>query len=95
VLLQINKGKRVTRERVGPLKDQQGHLCAEPHEIGEILNEYFSLVFTVEEGMDVRELEEINTDVLRSVHFTEKEVLDVIKGIMVDKFPGPEEMYPR
>ena len=32
------KGKRVIRERVGPLKDQQDHLCAEPQEMGEILN---------------------------------------------------------
>ena len=40
--------------------------------MGEILNEYFSSVFTVEKGMDVRELGEINSDVLRSVHITER-----------------------
>ena len=89
------KGKRVTMERVGPLKDQQGHLCADPQEMGEILNEYFSSVFTVEKGMDVRELGEINSDVLRSVHITEKEVLEVLKRIKVDKSAGPDEVYPR
>ena len=61
----------------------------------EILNEYFSSVFTVEKSMDVKELGEINSDVLRSVHITEKEVLDVLKRTKVDKSPGPDEVYPR
>ena len=52
------KRSRVTKKRVGSLKDQQGHLCADPQEMAEILNEYFSAVFTVEKGMDVRELGE-------------------------------------
>ena len=40
--------------------------------MGEILNEYFPSVFTVEERMHVRELGEINSDVLRSVHIAER-----------------------
>ena len=88
------KAKRVTRERVGPLKDQQGHLCVDPQEMGEILNEYFS-IFTVEKSMDVRGLGEINSDVLRSEHITEKEVLVVLKRLKVDKSPGPDEVYPK
>ena len=89
------KSKRVTRDRVGPLKDQQGHLCADPQKVGEILNVYFSSVFTVEKGMEVRELGEIKSDVLRNVHITEKEVLEVLKRIKVHKPPGPDEVYPR
>jgi len=71
------KGKRVTRERVEPLKDQQGHLCAHPQEMGEIRNEYFSSAFTVEKSKNVGELGEINSDALRSVHITENGVLEV------------------
>ena len=48
---------------------------------GEILNEYFSSVFTVEKSMDIRELGEINGDVLRSAHVTEREVLEILKRI--------------
>jgi len=44
--------------------------------MGEILNEYLSLVFTGEKGMDVSEVREINSDVLRNVDITEKEVLE-------------------
>ena len=65
-----------------------------PQEMGEILNEYFSTVFTVEKSMDVRELGEINNDVLRSVHITEMEVLGILKRIKIDKPPGPNEVYP-
>ena len=64
-------------------------------EMGEILNEYFSSVFTVEKSMDVRELGEINSDGLRSIHITEVMVLEVFKRIKVDKSPGPDEVYPR
>ena len=49
--------------------------------MGEILNEHFSSVFTVEKSMDVRELGEINSDVLRGVHITRKEELEVLKRI--------------
>ena len=61
--------------------------------MGEILNEYLSSIFTVEKSMDVRELGD--SDALRSVHITEKEVLEVLKRIKVDKSPGPDEVYPR
>ena len=49
----------------------------------------------IEKGMDVGELGEINSVVLRSVHITEEEVLEVLKCIKVDKSPGPDEVYPR
>ena len=39
--------------------------------MGEILNEYCLSVFTVEKSKDVKELGELNIDVLRSVHITE------------------------
>ena len=41
-------GKRITRERVGPIRDQGGNLWVEPEDIGRVLNEYFTSVFTQE-----------------------------------------------
>eukprot|EP00061_Rhincodon_typus_P010939 g35589.t1 len=43
---------------MGPLKDQDGHICVELREMGEVLNEYFSSVFTVEKDMKTWELGE-------------------------------------
>lgn len=38
------KGEGLSRERLGPLRNQKGHLV-EPQEMGQILNKYFSSVF--------------------------------------------------
>eukprot|EP00061_Rhincodon_typus_P009309 g32719.t1 len=67
----------------------------EQQEMGEILNEYFASVFTVEKDIETRELAEINSDILKNVHITEQEVLGVLKHIKVDKSPGPDQVYPR
>ena len=66
-----------------------------PQEMGETLNEYFSSVFTVEKSIDVWELGEINSDVLRSVHITEEVVLEVLKCIKVVTLHQVLEIYPR
>ncbi|XP_069769363.1 myotubularin-related protein 10-like, partial [Narcine bancroftii] len=48
--------KRVTREKIGRIKDQHGDLCVEPRGMGWILNENSS-VFTVE-NLEAKKLEE-------------------------------------
>ena len=45
--------------------------------------------------MNIKELGEVNSDGLRSAHITEEVVLEVLKGIKIDKSPGPDEVYPR
>eukprot|EP00061_Rhincodon_typus_P007397 g29059.t1 len=37
----------------------------------------------------------IDSDILKNAHITEEVMLDVLKCIKVDKFPGPDQMYPR
>eukprot|EP00061_Rhincodon_typus_P002530 g17814.t1 len=61
----------------------------------EILNKYFASVFTVEKDMEARKLGEINSDLLKNVHVTEEEVLDVLKHIKLGKSQGPDQVYPR
>eukprot|EP00061_Rhincodon_typus_P015194 g42732.t1 len=89
------KDKRVTKDRIGPLKDQQGSLCVETEEMGETPNEYFASVFIVEKDMNDRERGEINSDIMKNVLTTEEEVLDILKCMKVGKSPGPDQMYPR
>ena len=45
------RGKRVAKERLGPLKDSGGNLCMQPDEVGEVLNEYFASVFIKEKDV--------------------------------------------
>eukprot|EP00061_Rhincodon_typus_P003901 g21251.t1 len=46
------KNKRITEEKVGPLKDKGENLCLEAEDVGEILNEYIASVFTQEKDME-------------------------------------------
>eukprot|EP00061_Rhincodon_typus_P001374 g14622.t1 len=63
--------------------------------MGEVLNEHFASVFTVEKDMEDRECGEINSNILKNVHITDEEVLDVLKRITVDKSLGADQVYPR
>eukprot|EP00061_Rhincodon_typus_P004053 g21634.t1 len=63
--------------------------------MGEILNEYFLSVCTIQKGRDAREPGDINSDALKRFRITEEEVLEVLKPIKVDKSLGPDEVYPR
>ena len=38
--------KMIVRDKIGLLENQRGQMCAEPEELGEILNDFFSSVFT-------------------------------------------------
>eukprot|EP00061_Rhincodon_typus_P005817 g25793.t1 len=89
------KGKRITRERIGPFKDQQGHLRVELQEMGEILSKYLASVFTMEKDVEARELEEVNSEILKNVHITDEEVLNMLKYTKVDKSLGSDQGYPR
>eukprot|EP00061_Rhincodon_typus_P007112 g28456.t1 len=73
------KEKRINGERIGSLKDKSGHVCMEPQEMGEVINEYFSTAFIVEKDMKTWELGEVSGDNLRTVHITVEEVLDVLE----------------
>lgn len=57
---------------------------------GKVLNEYFSPVFTTEKDMKTWEIGKVNGDVLMTIHITVKEVLNVLRHMKVDTFPGPD-----
>eukprot|EP00061_Rhincodon_typus_P016135 g44188.t1 len=67
--------KRVARDRAGPLEDKGGKLCMESQEVGEILNEYFVLVFTKEKDMIDAEVRDECANTLQKVNILTDEVL--------------------
>eukprot|EP00061_Rhincodon_typus_P009006 g32134.t1 len=69
------KNKRVARERVGPLKDEEENLCVAPEEVGEILDKYFVSVFTKEKELVEDDLREGNVEFLSQVAMTKEEML--------------------
>eukprot|EP00061_Rhincodon_typus_P010329 g34541.t1 len=52
------------RERVTPIRDQVGNLCVKLQDIGKVLNEYFSPVFTLEKENVVTEFRKKNCEKL-------------------------------
>ena len=64
-------------------------------EMGEIFNEYFSLVFTVENIMGAKEIMETSGDVLGHRHITREEVSATLKCIKMDKSPGSDQVHPQ
>ena len=89
------RNKRMTRVRLGPVKDSSGNLCMESVEIGEVMNEYFSSVFTKERGHVFEEEKVLQANRLEEVDVRREDVLAVLNKLKVDKSPGPDEIYPR
>ncbi|XP_078077524.1 SH3 and multiple ankyrin repeat domains protein 2-like [Mustelus asterias] len=61
----------------------------------EVLNKYFSSVFTVAKYMKTWEPGKVSGDILGTVHITVEGVMDILKCMKVDKSPGPDRVYPR
>eukprot|EP00061_Rhincodon_typus_P005227 g24482.t1 len=63
--------------------------------MNKVLKEYFSSVVTMEKDMKTWEHGEVSGNILGAVHTTIEEVLEVLECMKVDKFPGPDQIYPR
>lgn len=62
--------------------NQCGRLCVEPWEIGRILNEYLSSVFTVEEMIETRGIRDEHRDVLKRIDIMKRgfDTINIDKG---------------
>eukprot|EP00061_Rhincodon_typus_P005637 g25399.t1 len=83
------KNRRITREKVGPLKDKEGNLCLDAENVGKILNENFASVFTQEKDMEDSEICEEHANMLGHFEIKKEVVLDLLKSIKVNKSQGP------
>ncbi|XP_062926608.1 retrovirus-related Pol polyprotein from type-1 retrotransposable element R1 isoform X1 [Mobula hypostoma] len=92
---QYVKSKRIRCERIEPIKCDSGKVCMEPEEIAEVLNEYFTSVFTMEKdlGNCCNDLQQ--TEKLEHVDIKKGDVLELLESIKLNKSPGPDEIYPR
>eukprot|EP00061_Rhincodon_typus_P015276 g42864.t1 len=77
------RNKRMANVRVGPIRDSRGNLCAESEEVREVLNEYFSSVFTSERDLEVCEDSMKQADMLEQVDVRKKGVLEILKNMRI------------
>lgn len=93
----INKNKQM-RSGIGPLKNQVGDITSDDMGMANILNDYFSSVFTV-----CNSSSDNNTNIdtqsrqplLRNLEINPQLVLDKLKKLNANKTPGPDKFYPK
>ena len=85
---------------VGPLKNKEGQYVTDNAEMSNILNEFFSSVFTdenrLEELPEVKQkFNEDNNHMLRIVSLTKECVLTKLLRLKINKAPGVDDIVPR
>ena len=91
-----SKSKLKTRAGVSDLKKSDGTVTQTNLEKAEVLNDYFTSVFTQEDVTNIPEAEKWDGDsFLDDLVITEDQVEKKLKGLKIDKSPGPDGMHPR
>ncbi len=80
----------------GPLATTDGNIVNEDTEMANILNDFFASVFTDEDLGDIKPFAARHNDdtYLNNVHVTERDILQAINNINVNKTPGPDKISP-
>jgi Reverse transcriptase (RNA-dependent DNA polymerase) len=85
------KSKLKSKTPVGPLKDAGGKIVTENKKMAEMLNEYFSSVFTDEPDGPVPSADRIQVEEeLSSINVTEEKVEKKIRNLKPASAPGPD-----
>jgi hypothetical protein len=94
------RSKQRTKEKVGPLKDKSGQVVSDDKIAANLLNDYFSSVFTTESYANMPvPLQifkgDIQIDGLLDVEITEAMVASKLEKLDVNKCPGLDEIHPK
>jgi len=88
------KRKTKSRQTIGPLKDKNKKVITDDEEMAGLLNNFFSSVFTREEGA-VPAAADMDTDTLENITFTAWKVRKKIQKLRPAAAAGPDEIGPR
>ena len=88
--------KTTKKEGITILKDEKGNTVKSNLEKCNVMNDYFSSVFTREDSNEAPSL--TNTymnNTLTSCHITEMQMSEALKNLNPNKSPGPDNIHPR
>jgi hypothetical protein len=92
------RSKNKTKDKVVPLIDNNGLIVKEDVQMCEVLNDFFSSVYTAEDNARIPEATQVfngDTDQeLRDIQFTGSEVLNKINKLKNGKAPGDDGFIP-
>jgi hypothetical protein len=94
------RSKQRTKDKVGPLKNSVSKLVEDDGEAANLLNDYFSSVFTKEDCNNIPEpilvfLGKIETEGLLTIQITREAVEKKLEQLKVDKCPGLDGLHPK
>jgi hypothetical protein len=89
------KRKTKSRVTVGPLKNKQKETVTDDEGMAEVLNEFFSSVFTREDRANLPRAKEMDTEEMRGVRFTQAKVRKKIQKLRTAAAAGPDGIGPR
>ena len=89
------KSKRSNRQSVGPLSDD-GTLLTDDEKQAEVLNAYFTSVFTKEDLNDLPSMDPMyDGESLQTTPFSAEKVKEKIENLRSSAAPGPDGICPR
>ena len=92
----VNSRKPI-KSSIGPLKDEQGRIISGDKEMAEIMNKFFTSVYTIEDLQDIPRVPIFyrGMEPLRKIKITVERVREKIRKLNACKSPGPDGLYPR
>ena len=88
--------KKKCKIRINSLRNPDGELTEDDTEKVDILNKFFTSVFTKE---DLTNIPELNDDyqgpLLINIDFSESDIEEILKSLKIHKSPGPDNLHPR
>ena len=90
----VNSRKPI-RRTIGPLRNEEGTLKHSDAENANLLNDYFSSVFTEECGPIPQPTDSYSGEKLEAMDFTEGEIKKKIADLKTNKSPGPDGFLPK
>ena len=94
------RSKQRTKDKVGPMKDSTGRIIVEDEEAANLLNDYFSSVFTIEDCSNIPEPvsffdRSLLGEGLIGIEVTDEIVENKLKNLNVNKCPGLDGVHPK
>ncbi|KAK3886105.1 hypothetical protein Pcinc_009689 [Petrolisthes cinctipes] len=88
--------KMKARESVGPLEDKNGNIVCDDKRMREILNKYFSIVYTKEDLENIAEPRVLfnGENLLEEMNITNDKVLKKLQELNPEKSHGNDTVHP-
>ncbi len=89
--------KKVLGSTIGPLATTDENIANENSEMANILQDFFASIFTIEDLGDIKPFAARHDDdmYLNNIHITERDILQAVRKINVNKTPSPDKISPR